>query len=357
MHSNDGTSIQNLNLEPLLRLSHRLEATDGMQPQVFFTCHPRYIHEKSLKLAESLLVESGQKLKVPCRTVEGVASSIYTAALAELPFSRTAALIARSIAAEIFWIDEQLSAMFQEELADLATSNFITTWMNEFSRGCNHEGRLCPTLDDLASQLDDVRFNRSNPRLEESAFEDLYLEELHIAECEDSSLMSACTVPTARAQVRSTEPDCTPTQTTITLPLAEKAGSEETLRAASILLGDLYSMGLIHPDVMQMCTLYIVDNLCLASDVRCLHVLLNRAATYLAPSLGLVFLRTCHRKIMLGGSAMLKEDTSELLDLLTLVDDIITHDAEFSKTDNVACYARRACHRWDSSLDGDRILR
>lgn len=327
-----------------------------MRPQVFFTCHPRYINENALKLAESLLVESGQNPKVPCRTVEDVAKALYMAAVAEISFSRTAALIARSIAAEIFWIDKQVSATFQEELADLATSNFITTWMNEFSRGCNHDGRQCPTLDDLASQLDDMRFNHSNPRLEESAFEDLYLEELDITECEGPSPRSSRTTPIARIPGPSTKLDRTPTQTSIKSPPAEKASSEETLRSASILLGDLYSMGLLHPDVMQTSILYIVDNLCLASDVRCLHILLNRGATHLAPSLGLVFLRTCHCKIMLAGSTMLKDDTSEVLELLTLIDDIIAHDAKFPKTGNIAYYAQRACHRWDSNLGGDLIL-
>ncbi|KAF8056572.1 hypothetical protein FPV67DRAFT_642501 [Lyophyllum atratum] len=348
-------------IEPLPRIpypcprpcSYRPDITHRMTPQVYFTRHPRYINERALEFVESLLVESGQNHKVRCKTVEDVAETLYTAATDPF-FSRTTALIARSIVTELFWTDKELSTVLQEELDDLVAANFITTWMNEFSRGCSHNGRLCPTLDDLASQLEDVRFNQSNPRLEESTTEDLYLDELDITDYEGLCPGLMHTTTTARIPGPSTKLDRTPTQTTINLPLqAEETCPEEGCRSASILLSDFYSMGLVHPDVMQRCILYIIDNLCLVSDVRCLHILLDRGATYLAPSLGLTFLRICHRNIMLAGATMLKDDTSEVLELLKLIDDIITNDMEFSKAENVASYAQRACHRWDSTLRCD----
>ncbi|KAF5380130.1 hypothetical protein D9615_006234 [Tricholomella constricta] len=325
-----------------------------MRPHVYFTHHPRSIKKKASELVECLKVD-GPSSKIPCKTVEGVAKALYLGSVAEPLSSRTIALIARSIVAELFWVDKQSSMALQEELADLVTSNFITRWMTEFQRGCNHrhDDSLYPTFDDLVSQLEDVRFKQSNPRLGESDLEDLYLEELEITECANTP--SATSSQSSVTQVpgpSSSEPDRTPTQSRMELP-SDDACPEETLCLASVLLSDLYSVGFIHLDVMQTCILYLVDNLCLASDIRCLYVLFDRGATHLAPSLGLVFLRTCHYKIMLAGSTMPKDDINEIVELLTLIDDIISEDTMYRNNPSVASYAQRACHRWDSTIVGD----
>lgn len=149
--------------------------------------------------------------------------------------------------------------------------------------------------------MEQVKLNQSNPRLAESSFVDLHLEETE----GDNISPQSSPVPG-----HSAVPHSTPTQAEMTLPSADEPCLEEDLFSASILLSDLYSMGFIHPDVMQTCILYIINNICLTNDVRCLHLIFNRGATHNAPSLGSVFLQTCRRRIMLATSAMLEGEAA-----------------------------------------------
>ncbi|KAG6916533.1 hypothetical protein DXG01_006474 [Tephrocybe rancida] len=284
------------------------------QPQMltYLTCHPRHIKERASQLAGTILENKKRGLH---HAPEYVAKALYKSAVTMPQFCRSATLIARSTVEELFWTDEQGSSALQEDLADLVTSNFVVAWTKEFNRGTSADYEI------LAAQAEDNMFKQSNPRPEEPTFEDLYSDEMDITNYQISDDIEQ------KAQMRA-EADRTPKQQKIALPpiIDTDACCEEELRMASILLGDLYAMGFIHAEVMKTCILYLIDNSCHSIDLSCLHAVLDRAATYLAPKLGSAFLRTCRYKVALSGATRLQDKTDTVVNLLTLIDDIIDHD-------------------------------
>ncbi|KAG6849003.1 hypothetical protein H0H93_012088 [Arthromyces matolae] len=252
----------------------------------YFTCHPRHIKERAGTLAEEILKNQHN------HAIEDVAQAVYDSAMSKPDFCRSAALIARATIEELFWRDDQLSMALQSDVADIVASKFILAWTQEF----NYEYGT-----DSASVLSNEgeMFTRSNPRPEETVVEALYLEEQDIAVSfsvgSDSEQSSHIVFP---------DPEETPTQCKAPLPYVFGGSPrDENLFSLSILLGDLYAMGFLHPQVMQLCILYLVDNLSHALDVVCLHAILDRAATHMAPTLSPTFLRTCRYKIVFFASS------------------------------------------------------
>ncbi|RDB18685.1 hypothetical protein Hypma_014674 [Hypsizygus marmoreus] len=312
------------------------KATCRMEPHIYFIRHPRYIKTKAEELVSFLLADSGPEAVTSCDIALDAATALYSAALQNSRYSRTVALIARATIVELQWHKvEDTHATLHKELADLITSNFIMNWMEEFGRGCSPDTDISPeppspelTLDDLETRLDQYRFDRSNPRLEESVYEDLY-EELD----ETTTICPAVAISNSGGE-------------SFRFP-------EEMLRSLSTVLGDFYSVGIIHPNVMQTCVVYIIDHLYLREDAQCLHVLLNRAATHLAPSFGLCFLQRCRYSIMLAATTTSRGAFPDVLAVLDLIDELIAGESKSPNNPNVALYAQRSCHRWDPAIVDD----
>ncbi|KAG6852550.1 hypothetical protein C0991_010992 [Blastosporella zonata] len=303
-----------------------------MRPQMrtYLTCHPRHIKERGSQLAGTIVKDKKRGVH---HTINSVAQALYKSAVTMPQFCRSALLIARSICEELFWTDEQLSGKLQDELADIVTSNFVITWTEEFKRGAGLD------FERLAAQKEDDRFKQSNPRPDDSAFEDLYLEEMDITNCQSDDIEQIAALP---------ESDHTPTQHNAVLS-EDGLYREEKLHSVSILLGDLYSMGFIDAYVMEICILYCVNNACHSVDLWCLHAVLDRAASHLAPKFDLDFLRTCRYKLVLSNAT---READEMIRLLTLIDHIIDYDIAAPNNASGSHYARRACHRWDSAIVG-----
>lgn len=154
------------------------------------------------------------------------------------------------------------------------------------------------------------------------------------------------------------------------LGLDDMEDADTPLLAAAIMLGDLFAMGLVPAQTMQISTLYVAENLLNADDGHLLYALLTRAASHLAPQLGVPFLQQCRAHVVKNQSILEANGYSvsglnatllncysnfrqHVFSILEVIDELITCESTYSSGSNTALYSHLARHRWDPSLPSD----
>jgi hypothetical protein len=181
----------------------------------------------------------------------------------------------------LFWV---LSRSQEELLSEMSEPDTEISQSSKSSRSSSYE-------DDLLSK---------GPRLEECTCRILYDEGCGTIDAEYGSsnrftpqIIFRSNPPMAPWDIHEDEDG---------VDLSEEV--DAPLLAATIILGDLFAMGLVPIPTMQTSTLYVAENLLDHGDGHLLYILLTRAASHLAPRLGVPFLQECRGQVLKNRSVL-----------------------------------------------------